>query len=146
MPFDLLATVTKMNAPPQATLSYVPFSRKGKHKDDAKPRLCITVPTSVVTSKAKSFVLMIGSGEHAGKLRLVGLVTKEQQQHLSDGIKPTELAHALRFNFGYVPRLNDEIFDGERRSIIKINDDTYEIEVGKLFDQLPEPARLRRSA
>lgn len=72
---------------------------------------------------------MIGDGEHIGKIRLVG-----QTGSATGGIKPANLKHSLRFNFGSVPRLGDEIFDKYEAEIKKIDQHTYEIEVGMLFE------------
>ena len=41
------------------------------------------------------------------------------------------------FRFGYVPRLGDDIFDGEHRPIRKISDDEYEIVVPATWFKAP---------
>lgn len=72
MPFEEIETHTRQNAPPVATISYEHATEKSKRKG-AKPRLTISVPTTICgTSKSKSFLLLIGSGADAGKIRIKG--------------------------------------------------------------------------
>jgi hypothetical protein len=92
----------------------------GFDRSRVKPRLTITVPTVIVIAKSERFVLLMGSGGDAGKLRIKG--TKEKR-----GVVPSEFKHHLILRFGHVPKLGDEIFDGERCAIRKITDEEYEI-------------------
>lgn len=127
MSFENLETITKANMPPRAKLSYMRSTGRGKnggkHKDDAKPQLIVSIPTTICgTAKAKSFVLLLGTGADKGKIRIKGAKAKE-------GTEPKELMHTFVFRFGYVPKLGDDIFDGEHRPIRKISDDEFEIDV-----------------
>jgi hypothetical protein len=130
MSFAPLVTVTKVNKPPHASLSYRPFRRKDmRQKDSDLPRLLVHVPTSVVVSDAKYFQLLVGSKENAGKMRLIGLNNKD-----AVGVaKASTLKYVVRLNFGYVPTLGTEIFDDYEAPIVKVDVDTYELDVGKLF-------------
>jgi hypothetical protein len=128
VPFETLETITKQNMPPNAKLSYMPSSSRGKSAGklarDPKPQLIVSIPTTVCgTSKAKAFVLSLGTGKDAGKLRVVGCAKNEK------GIEPKQLAHTFIFRFGYVPKLGDDHFDGEHRPVRKISDDEFEIDV-----------------
>lgn len=125
MPFENLETITKQNMPPMAKISYMPPQARGKSAGkivrDPKPQLMISIPTTVCgVSKAKTFVLALGSGADAGKLRIKGS---------KQGVEPKELKHAFIFRFGYVPKLGDDHFDGEHRPLRKITDDEFEIDV-----------------
>jgi hypothetical protein len=124
MPFENLETITKANMPPLAKLSYLrKAGRGGKPKNDAKPQLIVSIPTTICgTAKAKSFVLLLGTGSDLGKLRVIGAKAKE-------GVEPKELIHAFVFRFGYVPKLGDDIFDGGHHPVKKISDDEFEIDV-----------------
>jgi hypothetical protein len=127
--FHVLETQTKASMPPRATISYMrrqwKESKRPRARDEVLPALLITVPTVLITSKAKTFQLLIGNGDHAGKLRLRGLGK-------GAGIEPHELKHCLRFNFGYVPSFakdgEDEIFGAQRCKVTKISEDEYEID------------------
>jgi hypothetical protein len=126
MSFEALENVTKRDMPPRAKLSYLrPTGRgksAGKSRDEVQPQLLISIPTTICgTAKAKTFVLLLGAGTDAGKLRVKGGKDK--------GVEPKELKHAFVFRFGFIPRLGDEIFDGEHRPVRKIGDDEFEIEV-----------------
>jgi hypothetical protein len=125
MPFDDLYTIAKHNQPPMATISYSVKTRKpGPAKNDKKPQLTIAIPTTICgISKAKAFKLQIGSGDDAGKLRIVGLKSG------TSGVEPGEHAHFFRWNFGFVPKLGDDEFEGEKRPVRKIGDDAFEIDV-----------------
>jgi hypothetical protein len=84
----------------------------------------ISIATTICgTSKAEAFKLQIGSGEDRGKLRIVGLPAD------APGVIPTQHAHFFKWNFGFVPRLGEDEFEGERRPVRKIADDEFEIEV-----------------
>lgn len=86
MGFEILESITpqQIKAKPTATLRHMPFRRKDQPvKDGAKPRLILTVPTSVVISNAKTFQFLIGDGKDSGKTRLVGLTAKD-----ANGTKP----------------------------------------------------------
>ena len=128
MPFEDIDTFTRHNQPPQATVSYSVYAREGKARDpDKKPDLKISIPTTICdTSKAKTFKLQLGKGEHLGKLRIVGIKDKA-----ASGIEPSQHAHFFRWNFGFVPRLGEETFEGEKRPLTKISDDEFEIDVPK---------------
>lgn len=127
MPFEDLDTITRHNQPPQATISYAVAERKGKSKASARPKLTIAIPTTLCgTSKAKTFKLQIGTGNHAGKLRIVGVPEKKNS---AAGVEPSQHAHFFRWNFGFVPKLGEDQFEGEKRPVIKISDDEFEIDV-----------------
>jgi hypothetical protein len=132
MPFEDLEIITPKNQPPQATISYVITSRKkGAAVGDRKPKLTISIPTTLCgTSKAKSFKLQIGTGSHLGKLRIVGMSDKPKAP-AAVGVEPSEHAHFFRWNFGFVPRLGEDTFEGEKRPVTKISDDEFEIDVPK---------------
>lgn len=128
MPFENLETISKQNMPSMAKISYMPPQTRGKSASklarDPKPQLMISIPTTVCgTAKAKTFVLQLGKGADAGKLRVKGAAKTQ------DGVEPKELRHAFVFRFGYVPRLGDDHFDGEHRRVRKISDDEFEIDV-----------------
>jgi hypothetical protein len=130
MPFETLEIVTKKNMPPVAKLSYMRPEARGKSagrsRPDAKPQLIIAIPTTICgTAKAKTFALALGSGADRGKLRVRGLTGKDAM----GGVEPKELKHTFVFRFGFVPKLGDDIFDGEHRPVRKISDDEFEIEV-----------------
>lgn len=123
MSFEDVETITRHNKPPEASISYMRPARKGVTKNGAKPQLTVTIPTTVCgTAKSELFKLMVGTGENAGKIRIKG--TKEKT-----GIKPAEHAHYFTFRFGHVPRLGEDIFDGEHRPVRKVGEDEFEIDV-----------------
>ena len=110
MPFEDLETVTRQNQPPRATISYCAAQRNSKSKSEKQPRLTISIPTTICgTSKAKAFKLQIGTGSSVGKLRIVGISDKAKT---SAGVEPSQHAHFFRWNFGYVPRLGEDQFEG----------------------------------
>jgi hypothetical protein len=128
MSFETLETITKQNMPPNAKLSYMTPQGRGKGATklvrDPKPQLIVSIPTTICgMSKAKTFVLSLGTGKGAGKLRVVGCAKNEK------GIEPSQLKHSFVFRFGYVPKLGDDHFDGEHRPVRKIGDDEFEIDV-----------------
>jgi hypothetical protein len=125
MPFEDLETITKANMPPQASLSYMRQIRKGKEidRDKVKPKLILTLPTSIVISKCEKFCIQIGSGQDFGKMRVIGM----KKGVPGKGVKPSEFKSYLVLRFGYVPKFGDEIFDGMKCPIVRIDDDTYEI-------------------
>jgi hypothetical protein len=130
MPFENIETITKDNMPPTALISYMPTQRHGKNagkvKKDSKPRLVITLPTTLCgTAKSDRWALLLGSGADKGKLRIKGTKSSPVKQ----GIKPTEMKNCFKWNFGFVPKLGEDHFDGERRPIKKISDDEFEIDV-----------------
>jgi hypothetical protein len=130
MPFEVVETETKDNMPPTALISYMRARRKGGAEYDrnkVKPRLTITVPTSIFISKAERFLLLVGTGADAGKARIKA--TKDKK-----GVKPSEFKAHLILRFGHVPKLGDEIFDGERCAIRRVSDDEYEIDATVLKD------------
>jgi hypothetical protein len=125
MPFDDVDTITRDNKRPMATISYSVMRREGSPaRNDRMPSLKIAIPTTICgTSKAKTFKMQIGSGEHYGKLRIVGVAAD------ASGVEPSQHAHFFRWNFGFVPRLGEDKFSGEKRPVRKIDDDTFEIDV-----------------
>ena len=129
MPFEVLETQTKGNEPPMASLSYMRHVRKGKEIDrgKVKPKLIITLPTVICISKKKRFYILVGTGQDCGKIRVVG--TNEERK----GVKPSEFKSFLVLRFGYVPALGDEIFDGAKCDILRVDEDTCEIDAGVLF-------------
>lgn len=127
MPFEDLETVTRHNQPPRATISYCVAQRNGKSKSEKQPKLTISIPTTICgTSKAKAFKLKIGTGASAGKLRIVGVPDKAKALA---GVVPSQHAHFFRWNFGYVPLLGEDQFEGEKRPVIKVGEDEFEIDV-----------------
>jgi len=118
--------------PPTAKISYLRGGgarspkpgKPAKNLDGVKPKLKISIPTTICgTAKAKIFELQLGSGNDAGKIRISGCKSGNAK-----GIEPAELKHAFTFNFGYVPKLGDDIFE-DRRPVRKITEDVYEIDV-----------------
>jgi hypothetical protein len=127
MPFEELETITRANAPPMATISYSLAYKGSKRPDkgDRKPRLLITIPTTLCgASKSETFRLLIGTGPDAGKLMIKG-----DNVSRDGGVSPTQLAHFFRWNFGFVPRLGDDMFEGEKRPVRKISEEEFEISV-----------------
>jgi hypothetical protein len=126
MPFELLETQTKDNMPPMASLSYLRHVRKGKEMDRGKikPRLTVTLPTKICISKQKKFAIYVGTGTDRGKVRVCGL-----KPGVPGGVKGTDFKSHVIIRFGHVPKLGDEIFDGIKCPIVRIDDDTYEIAV-----------------
>lgn len=137
MSFEIAETFTKKNSPPEATISYMPNfqkSKPGKVPKDRKPQLRITIPTTLCgVSKSKVWYLLLGTGVDCGKIRVAGDISKPfgnvKPADVPPGFEATELAHAFKFTFGFVPKLGDEHFDGERRPVKKITDEIYEIDV-----------------
>lgn len=136
MPFEIIETITKKNAPPEATISYMPNFQKPKpgraQKGDRKPALRITLPTTICgVSKSKMFFLQIGTGADAGKIRIAGEVSKPfgSAKAPSEGFEPAQLQHVFRWNFGFVPKMGDDHFDGEKRPVRRITDEVFEIDV-----------------
>jgi hypothetical protein len=139
MPFEELETITKANAPPEATVTYDFAQKKGTvRKADKKPRLTISIPTTVCgIAKSKAFKLLLGSGEDAGKLLIRGELFYRTAKEAQDGKKPvpgavapSEHAHFLRFNFGFVPKLGEEeTFEAQRCPVRKVSDEEFEITV-----------------
>ena len=134
MPFDVAEIETKENRPPQATLSYMRSKARGKsakplseaQRDKlarGKPQLHVTLPTTVFISKKEHFVLMFGTGQDAGRLRIKGQNAKNKVS-----VVVRDRKHSAMFCFGYVPKLGDDIFDGERCALRRISDDEYEID------------------
>jgi hypothetical protein len=131
VPFENLETITRDNMPPTALISYMPTQGHGKNagkvKKDSKPRLVITLPTTICgLAKADRWALQLGSGPDAGKLRIKGLAKNAPAKQ---GIAPSEMKNCFKFNFGFVTKLGDDHFDGERRPVRKISDDEFEIDI-----------------
>ncbi|WP_316214331.1 hypothetical protein [Bradyrhizobium sp. SZCCHNR2032] len=129
MSFIEIEFIPRGNEAPQAKLSYLrPKKRDGSNKPGAKPELRITIPTAICgAAKAEHFTLKVGAGDSAGKVRVAAAAK------MGTGIKPSELKHVFVFKFGYVPQLGEDIFDDERCAVRKIDADTFELDVGKLF-------------
>ncbi len=128
MPFETLQTITKDNQPPTAKLSYLrPKDRKtGQSKRDSKPNLKITIASTVCgTSKSELYELLLGTGADAGKIRVKGIDTKRSPKK-GHGVKVKQLMHAFVWDFGYVPKLGEDIFE-DRCEVTKIGDEEYEI-------------------
>jgi hypothetical protein len=126
MPFEELETITRANAPPMATISYslAQKPKGGPVKGDKKPRLVITLPTTLCgTSKSETFRLLIGTGADAGKLMIKGDGVSR------GGVAPSQHAHFFRWNFGFVPRLGDDKFEGQKLPVRKISEEEFEISV-----------------
>lgn len=127
MSFEIVETETKDNMPPTATLSYMRPKPRGKAAGGAydrtkvKPKFVVSLPTVVCIAKSERFLLLIGTGADAGKIRIRG--TKDKK-----GVKPGEFKNHLLFRFGYVPKLGDDIFDSERCPLTRISDEEYEID------------------
>ena len=123
MPFNDLNTVTKQSAP-CATISYSnKVLKTGRAKNDKTPQLTISIAAAICCEpKAKAFKLQIGSGKDAGKLRIIGLPEE------MSGVNPRR-GRCWRWNFGFVPKLGDDQFQGEKRPVRKIGDDEFEIDV-----------------
>lgn len=139
MPFDELETITRGNEPPMATIGYEYAQTKGgrTRKADAKPRLTITIPTTLCgTSKSKLWILQIGTGADAGKIRIVG---RNVAPKAKSAVEPSQHAHFFRWNFGFVPRLGEEErWAPEKRPVRKMSDEEYEIDVPKSWFEQPE--------
>jgi hypothetical protein len=129
MPFEEFETHTRENAPPMATLTYMPAHRKSA-KVDAKPKLTIAIPTVLCgVSKCARFKILVGTGADAGTLRLVGL--KGSIAEKGPGVKPAEHEHFLKWNFGYVPAWSGDKIEADKHPVKKIDDDTFDITVPK---------------
>lgn len=139
MPFEDLETITKANAPPEATVTYDFAQKKGSaRKGDKKPRLTISIPTTVCgVAKSKAFKLLLGTGVDVGKLLVRGELCYRSAKEVASALKPvpgtvapSEHQHFLRFNFGYVPKLGDEdTFEAQRCAVRKVSDEEFEISV-----------------
>jgi hypothetical protein len=146
MPFEELDTERKDNMPPTALLSYLRQVRKGKEMDRAKvkPKLIVTLPTVFCTSKCEKFVIAVGTGADRGKMLLTGV---KKGVPGKNAVVARVFKTYLVMRFGYVPRFGDEIFDGLRCPVTKMDDDNYVLilpEEINLVDAAPVP--LRKSA
>lgn len=141
MPFEVLETITKRNTPPVASLSYMRPVHKGKPaKSGTLPVLRIGIPTTICgVSKSEHWFLLLGSGDDLGKLRVVGNLSGTVKQQ-DGGTTFAQLKHQFRWNFGHIPRLGDEIFDGERFPVRRITDEVYEITMPAGFFPVQDPA------
>jgi hypothetical protein len=137
MPFEDLETHTKANTPPMASLSYLTHARKNPAKPrkagapPPKPKLLVTLPTAVCISKCKKFSIAIGTGADSNKLRVTGL-----KQGVPGGVSPHDFKAYIKLHFGYVPRFGDDIFDGVKCTIVRVNDDTYDLTIPPEVDLL----------
>lgn len=129
MPFDEVEIITRENEPPTALVTYMRPARKaakGENYDrtGVRPRLYITIPTTICgAAKSKKFKLMLGSGADKGKARIMG------DDGAKIGVKPHEFKYAFRFNFGYVPKFGDDIFDDERVPVRRISAEVFEFDL-----------------
>ncbi|QDM26981.1 hypothetical protein FNL56_13325 [Tardiphaga sp. vice304] len=129
MPFEEAEIHTRENAPPMATLAYT--SKPGKKGNERNPSLSITLPTAICgQGKAERFVLLIGSGDMAGKIRIKGVAgsTKVASKD-AKGVKPAQMKWSFRFNFGFVPRLGTDKIASDQLPLRKVGDDEFEIDV-----------------
>lgn len=131
MAFEELDIVTKHNVTRTAKLSYMRHVRKDKNGEPdrrkletAKPKLVIYVPTAIFISHAKAFRILLGSGPDAGKLRIQAGKPDDK-----NAAKPKDQKNCVRLDFGYVPRLGDECWDGVESEITKVTDDVYDLTV-----------------
>ncbi len=157
MAFEELETVTRGNEPPQATVTYDYAQKKGERvrKADAKPRLTISIPTTLCgVSKSKTFRLLVGTGDDLGKLLIrgcdaekgkanapfrIGGCDAEKGKAKPGGVAPSQHKHFFRFNFGFVPKLGDEeLWGGEKRPVRKVSDEEFEIDVPRSWFAIPE--------
>jgi hypothetical protein len=127
MPFEVLETVTNENAAPTATLSYLRHIKRDNVAARArvKPKLMITVPTTLFISKKERFVLQVGTGQHKGILRICG-VAKGTPGAVGKG---ADFKNHVKLKFGFVPKFGEEVFDGMKCPFVRVDDDTYEIKV-----------------
>lgn len=127
MPFEDLETVTNENAPPTATLSYLRHIKKDNVAARArvKPKLLITVPTTIFITKKERFVLQVGTGAQKGILR-IKCVPKGVPGAVAKG---SDFKNHVKLKFGFVPKFGDEVFDGMKCPFTRVDDDTYEIKV-----------------
>lgn len=118
-----IETQTRANRPPAATLSYM---RGGKKAD--RPSLKIVIPSSITgqTKKETTFKLQLSSGSEYSVLR----VARDKD---GKGVKPAHMKWATRFNFGFVPTLGEDIFDGERFPVTKVDENTFDIRLPAKF-------------
>lgn len=143
MAFEELETISKKDLPPQALIAYVRPKPRGKNagrdfdRDSVKPELTITLPTRVCISKAPKFVLQVGTGDHKGKLRIVGVPGETKK-----AIKPIEMRHCIRLRFGFVPRFGEEIFDDVHCFIERVSNDVYELDLPISLDTAPPAPAL----
>lgn len=149
MPFEELDTVRKDNMPPTASISYLRNVRKGKdlERGKIKPKLIVTLPTVYCTSKCEKFTISIGSGADYGKMLITGVKKGVPGKNAVTG---KAFKTALVMRFGYVPKFGDEIFDGVRCVVTKMDDDHYvltveEADMKSLPFEVPT-APLRKSA
>jgi hypothetical protein len=137
MPFEDIVT-EKLNKTPMATVSYMPSATRGNKQSrnaDRRPRLIISVPTTICgASKSKAFTLAIGTGSDAGKLLIRGSTKPDV------GIEPTQLKHYFRWHFGYVPKLGDEHFDGEKVPVRKVSAEEFELTVPRSWFEVSDDA------
>jgi hypothetical protein len=141
MPFEELETETKANMPPMASLSYLTGKRKdSKNKGIMKPKLIVSLPTSIVISKCEKFVIQIGTGQDFGKLRIVGL----QKGVPGKGVSPTDFKAHIMLRFGHVPCFGDEIWDGVQVPIVRVDDDIYDLTVPR--EILPQEVQSLKRA
>ncbi len=134
MPFEELET--KANSPPQATMSYLLGTHKGKTpKANARPKLVICIPTTICgVSKSATFRLLVGTGVDAGKLLVRGDLKDPARagKGISDGgVEPSQLKHYFRWHFGYVPKLGEDRFGPDKYAVRKVSDEEFEITVPK---------------
>lgn len=133
MPFEELEVVFKYAGPPRAKLSYMRNARKGKggevNREKLKgktPQLIVSLPTVVFLSKAKTFKLLLGSGNERNILRVKAGEGKNVAQ-------AKDFKNHVILRFGYVPRFGDDIFDQMECNIERVDNDTYDIVLPATF-------------
>ena len=148
MPFEELESIRKDNMPPMASLSYLRSVRKGKEmqRGKIKPKLIVTLPTVICVSKCDKFLIMMGTGADRNKMRLLGV---KKGVPGKNAVKATVFKSFLVLRFGYIPKFGDEIFDGVKCAVTRVDDDTYDLILPDDFTfaaaELP-PVPLRKSA
>lgn len=133
MPFEIVETETKDTMPPTACLTYMrPKPRGGKPMDreKVKPKLIVTLPTVICgVAKSERFVLLMGTGADAGKVRIKGV-----KKDTKGGIKPTEFKAHMMLRFGHVPKIGKAIFDQMHCPVKRITDEEFEIDAPFLVE------------
>jgi hypothetical protein len=143
MPFEDLETHTKANTPPMASLSYLTHARNTAKPRKAgtpppKPKLLVTLPTVICISKCKKFAIAVGTGADRNKLRITGL-----KPGVPGGVTGVNFKAFIRLHFGHVPRFGDDIFDGVKCAIVRVDDDTYDLTVPPEVKLLEAEERTR---
>lgn len=131
MPFQPVEVVNKYNKPPQASISYERRERQTKKgvSKAKRPTLLVAIPTALCgTSKKEHWMLQVGTGEDAGKARIVGVA--KGGKHVS---KSRDTMHSMNIDFGYVPLLGEDAAAKDYCAVRKISEDEYEIDLPAWF-------------